>query len=122
MELFLIGAGGHARELHSYIQDLQHTGWNGKLRGCLDDQLSPGLHGRLEVLGSLESLRTPPGAASFYHTADGSNPVRRKLVERLTELYGDADPPLDAGASSAGWSSAKISRSGRVLASRPESL
>lgn len=92
-ELYIIGAGGHARELHSYIQDLRGAGWNGKLRGCLDDHVPPGLHGRLEVLGPIESLRVTADAASFYLTAVGSNSVRRKLVERLTAIYGGAVTP-----------------------------
>lgn len=92
-DLYIVGAGGHARELHSYIRDLCDAGWNGKLRGCLDDHLPPGLRGRLEVVGPMESLRAAPDVLSFYLTAIGSNSVRRKLVERLTALHGGAVNP-----------------------------
>ena len=92
-ELYIVGAGGHARELHSYLQDLRHAGWDGKLRGCLDDHVPPGTYGRLEVLGTMESLPMTPGATSYYLTAVGSNAIRRKLVERLTALHGSALRP-----------------------------
>jgi sugar O-acyltransferase (sialic acid O-acetyltransferase NeuD family) len=92
-ELYIVGAGGHATELHSYLLDLQHAGWPGKLRGCLDDNVPPGTYGRLEVLGTTESLQVTPGVTSYYLTAVGSNEIRRKLVERLTTLYGGALRP-----------------------------
>jgi sugar O-acyltransferase (sialic acid O-acetyltransferase NeuD family) len=90
-DLFVVGAGGHGRELHSYIQELQRAGWAGNLRGYLDDGLAPGLYGRLQVLGPLDSLE--PHKAQ-YITAFGSNPLRREMVERITALYGAALNPF----------------------------
>lgn len=83
MELYIIGAGGHAREVHAYIEELRRQGWNGTLRGCLDDHLAPGVYGRLEVLGGIDGLRGRPGV---YITAVGSNMARRNMVERLDGL------------------------------------
>lgn len=89
-ELYILGAGGHASELHSYIRSLERAGWAGTLRGCLDDFVPRGLYGRLEVLGPIESLRVTPDARSYYLTAFGSNPVRRQVVERVGEMHGGA--------------------------------
>jgi sugar O-acyltransferase (sialic acid O-acetyltransferase NeuD family) len=95
-DLLIIGAGGHGRELHSYIQDIQRAGWAGTLRGYLDDGLTPGLYGRIQVLGPLDSLQ--PHSTQYvkaqYITAFGSNPLRREIVERITALYGDALTPF----------------------------
>jgi sugar O-acyltransferase (sialic acid O-acetyltransferase NeuD family) len=90
-DLFVIGAGGHGTELRSYIRDLQRAGWTGNLRGHLDDGLAPGLYGRIQVLGPLDSLQSH---RAQYITAFGSNPLRREIVERITALYGDALTPF----------------------------
>jgi sugar O-acyltransferase (sialic acid O-acetyltransferase NeuD family) len=95
-DLFVVGAGGHGRELHSYVQDLQRAGWTGNLRGYLDDALAPGLHGRIQVVGPLDSLEPHRGEyiTAQYITAFGSNPLRREMVARITSLYGDALVPF----------------------------
>jgi sugar O-acyltransferase (sialic acid O-acetyltransferase NeuD family) len=90
LELYVVGAGGHGRELHAYIQDLKRAGWDGTLRGYLDDGLPAGRHGRLEVLGPIDALAAK---TAHYLTAFGSNPLRRKIVERLATLYGDKFAP-----------------------------
>ena len=35
--LVVIGAGGHGREVFSYIRDVLEAGWQGELIGYLDD-------------------------------------------------------------------------------------
>jgi sugar O-acyltransferase (sialic acid O-acetyltransferase NeuD family) len=92
-DLFVVGAGGHGRELHSYIQDLARAGWAGNLRGYLDDGMSAGSYGRIQVLGSLESLDLAAVPQAHYITAFGTNTLRRVIVERLTAFYGDALTP-----------------------------
>jgi|SRR5579871_640393 len=81
----IIGAGGHARELYAYVDDLIRTGWEGKLLGFLDDGLSPGKHGSLEVLGAIGCLAKLNGGGCSYITALGHNRTRRNLVERVRE-------------------------------------
>src|SRR5579872_3179440 len=55
--LYVTGAGGHGREVHTYLRDLQDSGWAGELKGYLDDGLAPGVYGRLNVLGPLACLK-----------------------------------------------------------------
>ena len=89
-----MGAGGHARELHSYISDLITAGWRGALRGFLDDGVARGIHGRLDVLGHIAAATLPDhsGGAS-YITALGVNPVRRKVVEKVEKVFGSSLRP-----------------------------
>ncbi len=90
--LYVIGAGGHAREIYSYIRDLAAAGWPGKLKGFLDDGLAPGLHRRLEVLGPVAKntiSSTDLSSAASYITALGDNCTRRNVVHRVEEIFGD---------------------------------
>lgn len=95
VDLYILGGGGHGRELHSYIQDLERAGWNGRLRGYLDDNLPAGTHGRIEVAGSIDGFDVLSSGlgAPRYLTACGSNALRRKIVERVAALYGDTFLP-----------------------------
>ena len=89
-ELYIIGAGGHGRELHAYLEDLRCAGWRGQLKGFLDDLLAAGRHGRLEVLGPIDGLNLSHGESGRnlrYITALGSNSGRRKAVRRIEQLY-----------------------------------
>jgi len=87
--LYIIGAGGHGREVYAYVQDLRGAGWKDVLQGFLDDGLAAGTYGRLEVLGPMDSLPVHTNSPRRYLTACGSNPVRRAIVERLTAFYGE---------------------------------
>ncbi len=82
IELYILGAGGHGRELHSYIEDLRRAGWDGRLLGFLDDNVAPGVHRRLDVLGSIAGIenRLLVLGKAHYLTAFGSNEVRRRVV------------------------------------------
>jgi acetyltransferase EpsM len=79
--LYIVGAGGHGRELHAYVQDVEKSGWSGQLRGYLDDGLAPGNYGRLHVLGAIELL--PREGNVRYLTAFGDNSVRRRIVQKI---------------------------------------
>jgi len=94
--LYVIGAGGHGRELHGYLEDLRKAGWPGALRGYLDDGVPAGLHGRLNVLGALDCLalsEIQAGRDSRYIAAVGANLLRRGIVQRLEDRYGAALAP-----------------------------
>ena len=95
-ELYVIGAGGHAREVHSYIGDLQRNGWKGELRGFIDDGLAPGFHGKLHVIASTEAFAKQfesRGQQAHYITAFGSNELRQRVVRRLGVLFGRSLEP-----------------------------
>src|ERR1051325_1254504 len=88
--LVVVGAGGHGAEVSAYVQDIIAHGWDGELVGFLDDAPNAAANGR--VLGPLDTFVNCP--ADFfrdlcYLTALGSNPVRRKVVQRLDALYGN---------------------------------
>jgi sugar O-acyltransferase (sialic acid O-acetyltransferase NeuD family) len=85
LSLYIVGAGGHGRELCCYIEDLHRAGWRGELRGYLDDGLAVGLHGRLQVLGTIGDLEELSGV---YITAVGSNSLRREIVSRVAARHG----------------------------------
>lgn len=88
--LYVTGAGGHGREVHTYLRDIQDAGWEGELKGYLDDGLAPGVYGRLNVLGSLQYLRdnTDQGSCVRYLTAVGDNVVRQEMVRKIESFGG----------------------------------
>jgi sugar O-acyltransferase (sialic acid O-acetyltransferase NeuD family) len=88
--LYVIGAGGHGRELSSYIEDLRRAGWHGELRGFLDDGVPAGRHGRINVLGPIDTFTDLKG---FYITAFGSNTLRRQIVDRIVTRFRGALRP-----------------------------
>jgi sugar O-acyltransferase (sialic acid O-acetyltransferase NeuD family) len=88
--IYVIGAGGHGRELFSYFDDLRRAGWRGELRGYLDDGVPPGRHGQINVLGPIDAFCDLEG---FYITAFGSNTLRRDIADRIKTRYRDALRP-----------------------------
>lgn len=92
-KVIVIGAGGHAREVHAYLADLIRAGWDGELLGFLDDGLPPGMHNGLRVLGGLDSFPQVARGNCGYITAVGDNATRRRLVERIESLTGGSVRP-----------------------------
>lgn len=88
--IYIIGAGGHGRELRSYLRDLRRAGFRVELHGYLDDGLAAGWHGKLHVLGTIDGFDELTG---LYITAVGSNTLRKEIVERITARYGAALRP-----------------------------
>jgi sugar O-acyltransferase (sialic acid O-acetyltransferase NeuD family) len=88
--VFVVGAGGHGAELQAYVKDLERRGWDGEFLGFLDDSVPPGRHRNLDVLGPLDAFEHRGRdffENLFYLTALGSNPVRKKVVERIEAIY-----------------------------------
>jgi sugar O-acyltransferase (sialic acid O-acetyltransferase NeuD family) len=86
--IYIIGAGGHGRELNSYVRDLQRAGWRGELRGFLDDGIAPAGHNGVNIVGAVDALRDADLVAEAgYITAFGDNRIRRKIVARIEALY-----------------------------------
>jgi sugar O-acyltransferase (sialic acid O-acetyltransferase NeuD family) len=92
-DVYVIGAGGHAREIYSYIRYLSDAGWKGALKGFLDDGLPAGRHGRLEVLGKITEPMSPLPHSARYITALGDNFVRQKIVARVERTFGQSLTP-----------------------------
>jgi|SRR5215469_3363778 len=92
-KVIVIGAGGHAREIHAYVADLARAGWDGELVGFLDDGLLPGLHNGLNVLGGVDSFSVLAEGNGSYLTAVGDNAARRRLVKRIETLTGGSARP-----------------------------
>src|SRR5579883_108058 len=89
--IYIVGAGGHGRELNSYLRDLVRAGWRGELRGFLDDAIAPASYNGLNVVGAIDALCDADLAAGpGYITAFGDNHLRRKIVTRLEAVYGES--------------------------------
>ena len=88
--VYIVGAGGHGRELSSYMEDLHRSGWQGELCGYLDDGVPVGRQGRMQVLGPIDGVDDLSG---WYITAFGSNALRREVVERIAARHGEALRP-----------------------------
>ena len=87
--IVVIGAGGHASEVCSYVADIAAAGSSVRLLGCVDEYKSPGGHGTLNVIGGLEALdglfRTHSEHLRCI-TAVGDNETRRRLVARVEAI------------------------------------
>jgi sugar O-acyltransferase (sialic acid O-acetyltransferase NeuD family) len=91
--LVVLGAGGHAAEICTYVADLRDAGAPVRLIGCLDDHKPAGRSGTVEVLGGLDALESVirgAGAGLRCITAVGDNATRRRMVERTERLVGGA--------------------------------
>lgn len=86
--LVVVGAGGHAREVVSYVRDLQRAGAAVELLGALDDGRPAGPWLDTKVLGpvaALAELRALHPSLRWL-TAFGSNQVRREVVGKVEAL------------------------------------
>jgi sugar O-acyltransferase (sialic acid O-acetyltransferase NeuD family) len=86
--LVVLGAGGHDREVSSYLVDLGDS--SPRLLGYVDQHVPSGVHGGLTVLGDFEALRRlldeQPDRLIGYITAAGDNGARRALVRHAENL------------------------------------
>jgi acetyltransferase EpsM len=89
--LVIVGAGGHGAELCAYTRDMVRSGWNGRLLGYLDDA-KVGAAANGSVLGPLNAFVKCPDEffrGLHYLTAVGNNEIRRSVVCKLRDLYGE---------------------------------
>lgn len=88
--IIIIGAGGHATEVCSYISDLAESGHVVSLRGYVDEHKPRGPWRDSQILGDFEGLRAflqLHGDAAFsYITAAGDNALRRAFVRKADAL------------------------------------
>jgi acetyltransferase EpsM len=88
--LIIVCAGGHAREVSSYVGALQAIGAPVILHGFVDDHRSTPQFEGAPVLGSVADLRTyveaHPETEFSYITAVGDNRTRQAMVRRIEQL------------------------------------
>jgi sugar O-acyltransferase (sialic acid O-acetyltransferase NeuD family) len=84
----VIGAGGHAAEVCSYVVDLRRESPAIRLLGCVDDRKPIGRSGPVEIIGDFSMfetlVRTEPGLRCIV--AVGDNATRKQLVSRVDAL------------------------------------
>jgi sugar O-acyltransferase (sialic acid O-acetyltransferase NeuD family) len=89
-ELVIIGAGGHGREVRSYVEDLVRQGEPIRLVGFVDEKKPRGMWAGVEILGGFEDLeaflRLPQGCVLHYITAVGDNATRQCLVRKAERV------------------------------------
>jgi sugar O-acyltransferase (sialic acid O-acetyltransferase NeuD family) len=89
-EVLIIGAGGHGKELLSYIRDLAAQGERVRVRGFVDENKSRGPFSASEILGGFDDLRSflqqHTDTVFRYITAVGDNQVRENFVEKIESL------------------------------------
>jgi acetyltransferase EpsM len=84
-DLILIGGGGHAAELYSYLFDLKAAGQDITLLGVIDEGKPAGPWEGSQILGDFQALArllTLRNAPLHFLTAVGNNAIRRKLVQK----------------------------------------
>ncbi len=85
LDLVVLGAGGHGREVADVAHACIAAGQRLRLRGLVDDD--PRLHGRtlcdLPVLGPIQWLRAHGGEGLAVVSGVGAPVVRRRVVERV---------------------------------------
>ena len=86
--IVVIGAGGHAAEICSYILALRQGGADVALEGCIDDHKPAGQIGPVNVLGDFAVLERLLASRDHVRciTAVGDNATRRSLVSRVEHL------------------------------------
>jgi sugar O-acyltransferase (sialic acid O-acetyltransferase NeuD family) len=89
-QLLIVGAGGHGKEVISYVRDLAPSGTDLPLAGLIDENKPPGPFSGSVILGGFGALelllREHPRTDFRFITAVGDNPVRRELVAKICRL------------------------------------
>ena len=87
-QIIIIGAGRHAAEICSYVNDLIAVGQEVKIVGCVDERKSPGSFEDTKILGDFRALadRLKKNEKFCYITAAGDNQLRRSFVEKIEKI------------------------------------
>lgn len=87
--IVIIGAGGHGKELASYLKDLEKAGSGIQLAGFVDENKTKGDFSGSKILGNFEDfkkyIQTDPELI-FYITAAGDNQLRIGFVKKIEAL------------------------------------
>jgi acetyltransferase EpsM len=89
-ELIIIGAGGHGKEIASYVRDIATQDTNVRIRGFVDENKPRGAFAESQILGGFDDLtiflRDHPDEMFYYIPAVGDNRVRAELVTKAESL------------------------------------
>lgn len=89
-QIIILGAGGHGKEVSSYIRDLSARGERIRPVGFVDEHKPRGPWGATEVLGGFDELQSilsrAADSAMLYITAVGNNRLRSEFVRKLEGL------------------------------------
>jgi sugar O-acyltransferase (sialic acid O-acetyltransferase NeuD family) len=90
LDVLVVGAGGHGREILAYVRDLAGAGARIRVLGFVDQGKPRGWLGDAEILGGFSELKAllerRAGAPLRYITAIGDNRARRECVEKAERL------------------------------------
>lgn len=88
--VIIIGAGGHGKEVASYIRDIGSQGTNVCVAGFVDENKPKGAFGQSEILGGFDDLRVllrdHEDKMFYYIPAVGDNRSRAELVRKAESL------------------------------------
>jgi len=89
-QIIIIGAGGHGKEITSYIKDLSVRGQDIDLVGFVDEKKPAGPWEGMKILGNFrklkEFLHKNQKEQFYYITATGDNSVRQHFVKEVEAL------------------------------------
>jgi acetyltransferase EpsM len=88
--VIVIGSGGHAAEVCSYVEQLAKASGAARLLGCVDDHVALGIAGELTLLGNIRHLAELMRLHGDLRgiTATGDNVLRRLMVARAEAIAG----------------------------------
>lgn len=89
-QVIIIGAGWHAAEICSYINDLTTAGQDVKIVGCVDERKPPGPFEGTKILGDFSALKDylkkNEKEKFSYITAAGDNQLRESFVKKIKKI------------------------------------
>jgi sugar O-acyltransferase (sialic acid O-acetyltransferase NeuD family) len=89
-QILIVGAGGHGKEVATYVRALRTCDGAAVVRGFIDDHRPQGPFAEVDVLGGIDDLqaflREHADTDFHYITAVGDNRVRANLVRRVEGL------------------------------------
>ncbi len=88
LAVLVVGAGGHAAEVCSYVADLRRESATVRLLGCVDDHKPIGRCGPVEIIGDFSMLETLVQTEPHLRCilAVGDNAARKRIADRVDAL------------------------------------
>lgn len=91
--IIIVGAGGHGKELLSYIQDARKSDEDIQVVGVIDENKPKSDWAKTNIIGNFDDLKkyldSNKKKEFSYITAVGNNQVRKKFVEIIDTMHCD---------------------------------